>query len=138
MEAKDIRKVWCMFEQSGTFKNEFIKLGIPAVDLDLQNNFNQTDYVIDLFAEIDREYDRLTDETRRDETRRAYSLPSTRVKTSLWLSFHASIFAMRKHSYFVAKPSNRKTAHYLRYAGRISAMLRSASVSLSCSSNCAI
>lgn len=68
MEAKDIRKAHCLFEQSGTFKNEFIKLGIPAEDYDIQNNFGETDHVIDLFAEIDREYDRLTDETRRDET----------------------------------------------------------------------
>ena len=68
MEAQNIKKSWCLFEQSGTFKNEFLKLGIPAVDVDIQNNFNQTDYVLDLFAEIDKEYDRLTDETRRDET----------------------------------------------------------------------
>lgn len=57
MEAKDIRKAWCFFEQSGTFKNEFIKMGIPSVDLDIQNNFGQTDYVIDLFAEIENAYD---------------------------------------------------------------------------------
>lgn len=61
-------KVHCMFEQSGTFKNEFIKLGIPAEDYDIQNNFGQTDHVIDLFAEIDRAYDNLTrqDKTRQD------------------------------------------------------------------------
>lgn len=52
-----VNKAWCFFEQSGTFKNEFIKLGIPAVDLDIQNNFEQTDYVIDLFAEIEKAYD---------------------------------------------------------------------------------
>ena len=46
-----------MFEQSGTFKNEFIKLGIDAVDYDIQNNFGQTDYIIDLFAEIERRYE---------------------------------------------------------------------------------
>ena len=45
-------KVHCFFEQSGTFKNEFIKLGIPAEDYDIQNNFGETDHVIDLFAEI--------------------------------------------------------------------------------------
>ena len=49
-------KVHCFFEQSGTFKNEFIKLGIPAYDYDIHNNFSQTDHVIDLFAEIDRAY----------------------------------------------------------------------------------
>lgn len=49
--------VHCFFEQSGTFKNEFIKLGIPAEDYDIQNNFGQTDHVIDLFAEIDKGYE---------------------------------------------------------------------------------
>ena len=33
MEIKG--KVHCFFEQSGTFKNEFIKLGIPAEDYDI-------------------------------------------------------------------------------------------------------
>ena len=55
MEIKG--KVHCFFEQSGTFKNEFIKLGIPAEDYDIQNNFNETDNVIDLFAEIEKGYD---------------------------------------------------------------------------------
>lgn len=50
-------KVHCFFEQSGTFKNEFIKLGIPAEDYDIQNNFGETDNVIDLFGEITRAYD---------------------------------------------------------------------------------
>lgn len=54
MEIKD--KVWCLFEQSGTFKNEFKKLGYDAVDVDIQNNFNETDYQIDLFAEIEKAY----------------------------------------------------------------------------------
>lgn len=55
MEIKG--KVYCFFEQSGTFKNEFIKLGIPAYDYDIQNNFGETDYVIDLFKEIENAYD---------------------------------------------------------------------------------
>lgn len=55
MEIKG--KVHCFFEQSGTFKNEFIKLGIPADDYDIQNNFGETDHVIDLFAEIENAYD---------------------------------------------------------------------------------
>jgi hypothetical protein len=50
-------KVHCLFEQSGTFKNEFIKLGIPAEDYDIQNNFGETDNVVDLFAEIESAYD---------------------------------------------------------------------------------
>lgn len=50
-------KVHCFFEQSGTFKNEFKKLGIPAEDYDIQNNFGETDHVIDLFGEIEAAYD---------------------------------------------------------------------------------
>lgn len=55
MEIKG--KVHCFFEQSGTFKNEFIKLGIPAEDYDIQNHYGQTDHTIDLFDEIEKAYD---------------------------------------------------------------------------------
>ena len=68
MEIKG--KVHCFFEQSGTFKNEFIKLGIPAEDYDIQNNFGETDHVVDLFDHIEREYDK----TRQDKTRQFSTL----------------------------------------------------------------
>lgn len=55
MEIKG--KVHVFFEQSGTFKREFIKLGIPAEDYDIQNKFNETDHITDLFAAIDDAYD---------------------------------------------------------------------------------
>lgn len=55
MEIKG--KIHCFFEQSGTFKNEFKKLGYEAEDYDIQNNFGETDHVIDLFAEIENAYD---------------------------------------------------------------------------------
>ena len=45
-------KYHCFFEQSGTFKNEFKKLGYKAYDYDILNDFNETDYVIDLFDRI--------------------------------------------------------------------------------------
>ena len=54
MEIKG--KVHCFFEQSGTFKNEFIKLGIPAEDYDIQDHLGQTDHKIDLFNEIETAY----------------------------------------------------------------------------------
>lgn len=50
-------KVHLMFEQSGVFKNEFKKLGYEAYDYDIQNNFGETDYQIDLFKEIEDAYD---------------------------------------------------------------------------------
>lgn len=52
-----ISKAHCFFEQSGTFKKEFRKLGIAAEDYDILNDFDETDYVIDLFEEITRAYD---------------------------------------------------------------------------------
>lgn len=54
MEIKG--KVHCFFEQSGTFKNEFKKLGYDALDYDIQNSFGETDLVIDLFNEIENGY----------------------------------------------------------------------------------
>ena len=75
-------KAHCLFEQSGTFKKEFIKLGIPAEDYDIQNNFGETDHVVDIFADIEKAYDNLTrqDKTRQDKTRH-YLTKLTRVKT---------------------------------------------------------
>lgn len=51
--------VHLLFEQSGVFKNEFKKLGYEAYDYDIQNNFGETDYQIDIFAEIEKAYDGL-------------------------------------------------------------------------------
>ena len=51
MEIKD--KVHCFFEQSGTFKNEFRKLGYEAEDYDIQNDFGETEHITDLFSEIE-------------------------------------------------------------------------------------
>ena len=55
MEIKG--KVYCFFEQSGTFKREFIKLGIHAEDYDIQDDFGETDHKEDLFKAIDDAFD---------------------------------------------------------------------------------
>ena len=47
----------CFFEQSGTFKNEFKKLGYEAYDYDILDDFGETDYKIDLFKEIETAYE---------------------------------------------------------------------------------
>ena len=49
-------KFHCLFEQSGTFKNEFKKLGFESYDYDILNDYNETDYQIDLFNEINVAY----------------------------------------------------------------------------------
>ena len=51
-----IKDIHLLFEQSGTFKNEFKKLGFNAYDYDILNQFNETDYIVDLFAEIEKAY----------------------------------------------------------------------------------
>lgn len=48
--------VHCFFEQSGTFRNEFIKLGFRSFDYDIRNDYGETDYIIDLFEEIEKAY----------------------------------------------------------------------------------
>ena len=45
--------IHCLFEQSGTFKKEFQKLGYNTFDYDIENQYNQTDFVVDLFSQIE-------------------------------------------------------------------------------------
>ena len=49
----------CLFEQSGTFKNVFKEFGHKAFDYDILDDYGQTDFKIDLFKEIEREYKNL-------------------------------------------------------------------------------
>lgn len=49
----------CLFEQSGTFKNVFKEFGHEAFDYDILNDYGETDYQIDLFKEIETEYDNI-------------------------------------------------------------------------------
>lgn len=53
---ENIRVVHCLFEQSGTFKKAFEEKGIIAFDYDIQDEFLQTDYVVDLFEHINNAY----------------------------------------------------------------------------------
>ena len=106
MEIKG--KVHCFFEQSGTFKNEFIKLGIPAEDYDIQNNFNETDHVMDLFSEIDKAYENLTrqDKTRQDKT----IFDSINSSQDLIIAFYPCIYfcAASQMQFFMSSVNYRK------------------------------
>ena len=94
MEIKG--KVHCFFEQSGTFKNEFIKLGINADDYDVQNNFGETDHVTDLFKAIEDAYDG------------KYSLFDNITKDDLIMAFFPCI-------YFCEKSQCAMTLSYINY-----------------------
>ena len=52
----EVKKAWCFFEQSGTFRDKFKELGIDSVCLDIKNDYGKTDIQIDLFAEIRKAY----------------------------------------------------------------------------------
>lgn len=47
-------QVFCLFEQSGTFRDQFTNLGIMAADYDIRNDYGCTDHHCDLFTEISR------------------------------------------------------------------------------------
>lgn len=46
-----------LFEQSGVFKKQSVKLGFAARDYDICNDFGETDIQTDLFAEINTAFD---------------------------------------------------------------------------------
>lgn len=92
--------VYCMFEQSGTFKNEFKKLGMDAIDLDILNDFGETDRVIDLFAEINNGYEgkpSIFDEIGKDDLIMAF-FPCTRFETQVPLHTRADAAQCKKYT----------------------------------------
>lgn len=89
-----IKRAHCLFEQSGTFKNEFIKLGIPAEDYDILDDFGETDHVIDLFAEIRGGYNgepSIFDAFDRDDLIIAF-FPCTRFEAKIPLAFRGEAY----------------------------------------------
>lgn len=90
----------CMFEQSGTFKNEFKKLGYDAIDYDILNNYGQTDVQIDLFAEIDKAYDgqpSIFDQVAKDDMILAF-FPCIRFEAKIPLAFRGQQTQQKKWS----------------------------------------
>ena len=49
--------VHLLFEQSGTFRDEFKKLGYEAECYDIQNEYGKTDNICDLFEAINLAYE---------------------------------------------------------------------------------
>lgn len=81
--------VHCLFEQSGTFKNEFMKKGIMAYDYDILNDFDETDFIIDLFPEILSAYEKrpsIFDTFKKDDLVIAF-FPCVRFEEQILLMF---------------------------------------------------
>lgn len=92
--------VHCLFEQSGTFKNAFKKYGIEAYDYDIQNEFGETDYVTDLFKEIEGGYQgepSLFDKISPDDLIFAF-FPCIRFENQIMLWFRGQSASQKKWS----------------------------------------
>lgn len=91
---------YCLFEQSGTFKNEFKKLGYEVIDYDIQNEFNETDVVIDLFREIEKAYNKeesIFDNITEKDMILAF-FPCVRFENQIELHFRGTCNSLRKWS----------------------------------------
>ena len=52
----NIRTVHCLFEQTGTFRDEFRALGFRSFDYDIENGFQTTDFQVNLLNDIQAAY----------------------------------------------------------------------------------
>lgn len=96
----DIKKAHLLFEQSGTFKNEFIKLGIVAEDYDIQNEFGETDNIVDLFEQIRKAYkgeQSIFDDIGQDDLIFAF-FPCTRFEAVIPLKFRGEAIDQKNWS----------------------------------------
>ncbi len=92
--------VHCLFEQSGTFKKEFKKLGYEAYDYDILNEFGQTDKVLDLFKEIEGGYNgkpSIFDNISKEDLILAF-FPCTRFETKIIMRMRGDSFGQNKWS----------------------------------------
>lgn len=91
----------CFFEQSGTFKNEFKKLGYKAYDYDILNDFGETDYLIDLYAEIEKAYmgkNSIFDKMKSNEDTILAFFPCIRFEEQIQLHYRGTAIQQKKWS----------------------------------------
>lgn len=93
-------RAFLLFEQSGTFKKAFQERGVEAYDFDVLNDFGETDFVMDLFAQIEKAYgggesifDRMTSE----DLVFAF-FPCTRFENQIILHFTGDVWQMKNYT----------------------------------------
>lgn len=97
---KKEKAFYCLFEQSGIFKNEFKKLGYKAYDYDIQDKFGETDYVCDLFVDIEEAYqnrESIFDNIKQEDTILAF-FPCVRFENQIELHFRGTCASLKKWS----------------------------------------
>lgn len=108
--------VYCLFEQSGTFKNIFKSKGIDAIDIDIENNYGQTDLIIDLFSAIKKLPDGVLAEVTSDDLIIAF-FPCTWFCDYNMLLLKGKSYSMRKwspeqkHEYIIKRRHDRIIAY---------------------------
>lgn len=93
--------VHLLFEQSGTFRYCFRQLGFEAYDYDIGNFFEQTDFQIDLFKEIDNAFfgkESIFDSFTSDDLSFAF-FPCVRFETQSFLLYQCSNFSLQNYSF---------------------------------------
>lgn len=99
-EQRKSKTFHCFFEQSGTFKNEFRKLGYEAYDYDISNEFGETDRQIDLFVDIEEAYksrESVFDEISDRDTIIAF-FPCIRFENQIELHFRGTNYSQKNWS----------------------------------------
>ena len=89
--------VHLLFEQSGTFRDEFKSLGYEAECYDIQNEYGQTDNICDLFEAINLSYEGKTsilDNIKPEEIVFAF-FPCTKFERQKLLWFRGENYAQR-------------------------------------------
>ena len=92
----------CFFEQSGTFKNEFKKLGYEAYDYDILNDFGETDFQVDLFKDIEEAYTHTHTRTVFDNVKEGDQIiaffPCVRFENQIMLHFRGQYYGIRDYN----------------------------------------
>lgn len=90
----------CLFEQSGTFKREFEKLGIHAIDYDIANDYGETDVTCNLFLESWGGYygkPSIFDRIQKNDIIMAF-FPCTRFEDQITMAFRGDQWQLRRYS----------------------------------------
>ena len=110
-----VAKAHCLFEQSGVFRDAFIRNGTPAECYDISNDFGKTDHVVDIFSEIEKAYGgggSLFDGFSKDDVIMAF-FPCTRFEAQISLWFKGAAYAQRKWS------AEEKLMHSMKLQGEL-------------------
>lgn len=89
--------IHCLFEQSGTFKRAFSEFGLRGIDYDIRNDYEQTDYVCDIFKEINQAWS--GQRSMFDYFRPGYDLAMAFFPCIYFSEYNVNLFCGTAHNY---------------------------------------